>query len=53
MPTREIPFLRERAQRLRAMAAQPTPLSQHLRMMAGELEARADELERDRPTDTA
>ena len=42
----EVQFLRDRARRLREMAAQRTPLSDHLRTMAHELDARADELER-------
>ncbi len=48
MPLRqEVPFLRERARRLREMADEhQTALSDRLRMMAHELEARADELER-------
>jgi len=50
MPLRqEVRFLRERAQRLRQMAeAHHTALSDQLQMMAYELEARADELERAR-----
>ena len=44
---REVNFLRERARRLREMAAEhETALSDRLRMMAHELDARADELER-------
>jgi hypothetical protein len=44
---REVQFLRERAKRLREMADEnQTALSDRLRMMAHELEARADELER-------
>ncbi len=48
MPLRqEVRFLRERAWRLREMAdSHQTALSDQLRMMAHELEARADELER-------
>jgi hypothetical protein len=48
MPFRhEIQFLRDRARRLREMAdANPTAMSDQLRMMAAELEARADELQR-------
>jgi hypothetical protein len=47
MPLRqEVQFLRDRAMRLREMAVIETPLSDHLRMLAHELEARADELER-------
>lgn len=47
MPLRqEVQFLRDRARRLREMAVQRTPLSDHLRKMAQELDARADELER-------
>jgi class 3 adenylate cyclase len=48
MPFRqEIQFLRNRAQRLREMAdANATAMSDQLRMMAAELEARADELQR-------
>jgi hypothetical protein len=50
MPLRqEVRFLRERAQRLRQMAeAHQTALSDQLQMMAFDLEARADELERAR-----
>ena len=50
MPLRqEVRFLRERAQPLRQMAeAHQTALSDQLQMMAYELEARADELERAR-----
>jgi len=50
MPLRqEVRFLRERAKRLRQMAeAHQTALSDQLQMMAYELEARADELERAR-----
>ena len=49
MPLRqEIQFLRDRARRLRQMAnAHRTALSDQLRRMATELEARADELQRD------
>ena len=43
---REVRFLRDRARRLREMATTPTPLSDQLRMMAHDLEARADELEK-------
>jgi len=44
---REVQFLRERARRLREMADEnQTALSDRLRMMAHELEARADDLER-------
>jgi hypothetical protein len=43
---REVQFLRNRAVRLREMAETRTPLSDHLRMMAHELEARADDLEK-------
>src|ERR1700752_98882 len=48
MPFRqEIKFLRDRARRLREMAeAHRTALSDQLRGMAAELEARADELQR-------
>ncbi len=48
MPLRqEVHFLRERARRLREMADEfQTALSDRLRMMAHELEARADDLER-------
>jgi hypothetical protein len=47
MPLRqEVQFLRERARRLREIAATyPTALSGQLRQMAAELEARADEIE--------
>ena len=49
---REVEFLRARARRLREMAdAHQTGLSDQLRMMAAELEARADELERTRAED--
>ena len=44
---REVQFLRERAKRLREMADEyQTALSDRLRMIAHELEAQADELER-------
>ena len=44
---REVQFLRERARRLREMADEnPTALSDRLRAMAHELDARADNLER-------
>jgi hypothetical protein len=44
---REVQFLRDRARRLREMADEyQTALSDRLRMMAHELEARADDLER-------
>jgi hypothetical protein len=47
MPLRqEIQFLRDRARRLREMAAYQTPLSDRLKVMAAELETRADDLER-------
>jgi len=48
MPLRqEVQFLRERARRLRAMAGKnQTALSDRLRMIAHELEARADDIER-------
>jgi len=48
MPLRqEVQFLRERARRLRDMADEyQTAMSDRLRMMAHELEGRADELER-------
>ena len=54
MPLRqEVQFLRERARRLREIAAShPTPLSGQLRQMAQELEARADEIERENGRDT-
>jgi hypothetical protein len=42
----EIQFLRDRARRLREMADYQTPLSDRLKVMAAELEARADDLER-------
>src|SRR5579884_3744477 len=43
---REVQFLRERAKRLRDMASlHQTPLSDQLRLLAHELESRADELE--------
>ena len=48
MPTRrQVQFLRDRARRLLEMAQHPTPLSDQLKVMAAELEAKADELERD------
>jgi hypothetical protein len=49
MPFRqEIQFLRDRARRLHEMAdTHRTALSDQLKVMAAELEARADELERD------
>jgi hypothetical protein len=49
MPFRqEIQFLRDRARRLREMAeAHRTGLSEQLRVMAAELEARADDLQRE------
>jgi len=48
MPLRqEVQFLRERARRLREMAEEnQTALSDRLRMIAHELEARADNIER-------
>jgi hypothetical protein len=51
MPLRqEAQFLRARASRLRDIAgAAQTALSDQLRMIAGELEARAGELEREYP----
>jgi hypothetical protein len=53
MPLRhEVQFLRERARRLRAIAAShPTALSGQLRQMAEELEARAEEIERETGSD--
>jgi hypothetical protein len=53
MPLRqEIQFLRERARRLRDIAAShPTRLSGQLRKMAEELEARADEIEHETKDD--
>ena len=50
MPLRqEVQFLRERARRLREIAATyPTALSGQLRQMADELEARANEIEEER-----
>ncbi len=51
-PSQEVQFLRERARRLREMADEyQTALSDRLRMIAHELEARADDIERSRPTD--
>jgi hypothetical protein len=49
MPLRQdIQFLRERARRLREIAAShPTALSGQLRQMADELEARAEEIEQE------
>jgi hypothetical protein len=48
----EIHFLRERARRLREIAAtHPTALSGQLRKMAEELEARADEIENETKDD--
>jgi hypothetical protein len=48
MPLRqEVQFLRDRARRLRDMAdAHQTALSDRLRMLAHELDGRADDLER-------
>jgi hypothetical protein len=48
MPLRqEVQFLRERARRIREMADEhQTALSDRLRMIAHELEARADDIER-------
>ena len=47
MPLRhEVQFLRDRAGRLREMAQYQTPLSDQLKVMAAELEAVADQLER-------
>ncbi len=53
MPLRqEAQFLRQRARRLRDMAiAHQTGLSDQLRMMADELDARADQLEKANPSD--
>jgi len=49
---REVQFLRQRAKRLREMADEyPTALSDRLRMIAHELEAQADDLERPALTD--
>ena len=49
---REVQFLRERARRLREMADEhQTALSDRLRTVAHELEARADDLERAGLTD--
>jgi hypothetical protein len=46
MPLRqEIQFLRNRARRLREMAEHQTPLSDRLKVIAAELEARAVDLE--------
>ena len=54
MPLRqEIQFLRDRAQRLREMAGYQTPLSEQLKMMSAELEARADQLQRDQDRSSA
>ena len=55
MPFRqEIQFLRDRARRLRQMAnSHRTALSDQLRVMAAELEARSDELQRDQDQQTA
>ena len=51
-PSQEVQFLRERARRLREMAAEyQTPLSDRLRMIAHELEAQADDVERAGLTD--
>jgi hypothetical protein len=51
MSEQEVRFLRERAQRLRALAdAHRTALSDQLRVMADDLDARADGLEK-RPPD--
>ena len=46
MPLQEVQFLRDRARRLREMAQHQTPLSDQLKVIAAELEAVADELER-------
>jgi hypothetical protein len=47
--SREVQFVRQRAQRLREMAEQHhTPLTSQLQMMAAELDALADEMERRR-----
>lgn len=47
---REVRFLREQAGRLRQIAdAHQTPMSDQLRALAQELEARANELERTNP----
>ena len=49
---RQVQFLRERAKRLREMADEnQTALSDRLRMMAHELDAQADDLERPGLTD--
>jgi hypothetical protein len=51
MPLRqEVQFLRDRARRFRDMAKPRTPLCDQLRMMAEEIEARADDLERAQPS---
>jgi hypothetical protein len=52
MPLRqESDFLRRRARRLREIAdAERTPISEQLREMAAELEARAAEIERANPS---
>ena len=42
---KQIQFLRRRALRLREMAQHRTPLSDQLKVMAAELEARADNLQ--------
>ena len=44
---RQVQFLRDRARRLLEMAEHQTPLSDQLKVMAAELETKADELERD------
>ena len=53
MPLRqEVQFLRERARRLREIAATyPTALSNQLRQMADELETRASEIDQERGAD--
>ena len=49
--SREVQFIRQRARRLREMAEEHhTPLSIQLQMMAAELDALADEMERRRDT---
>jgi hypothetical protein len=55
MPLRqEVQFLRERARRLREIAATyPTALSNQLRQMADELETRANEIDEERGADSS
>ena len=45
--SQQIQFLRDRARRLLEMAQHQTPLSDQLKMIAAELEALADAMQRD------